>query len=325
MSIGLKRVAAVWACTTWALCAQAATPQWSPERNVEVIVPSGPGGGTDRTARTVQGLLDSVGLVPKSNVVNKPGAGGSLGYFYLSQQTGGHHVSVTTVAVLTNHITGRSKVSHTDLTPLAQLFSEYLLFAVRTDSPYKSGAEILERMKRDPQSVSIGITVVGGTSQMAMGSILRKAGGEPRNMKTVVFKSGGEVTTALLGGHVDLVPAPVANLLPHVTSGKLRAVAVSAPRRLPRELAEVPTWHELGANTDFDTWRGMIGPKAMTPAQIAFWDQAFSRMVEDGGWKKDLERNHWADNYLQSRAASRYLDDQYKDFRAILTDLGLVK
>jgi putative tricarboxylic transport membrane protein len=302
----------------------AASLDWKPDRTVEIIVPSGPGGGTDRTGRTVQALLERLRLVEKSTVVNKPGASGNLGFLYLSQQNGsGHHIAVTTVAVLTNHISGRSNVNYTDLTPLAQLFSEYLLYAVRADSPIKSGRDLLERLKRDPQSVSVGITVLGGTSHMAMSVLLRGAGIEPKNLKTIVFKGGGEVTTALLGGHIDLVPAPVANLLPHVKSGKLRAIAVSSPRRMPRELAEVPTWREQGSNSEFDTWRGMIGPRGMSPAQITFWDDALTKMIQDAQWKKDLEANYWGDNYLPSAKAQAHLANEYREFKAILSDLGL--
>ena len=254
-----------------ALAAPAVAQVWKPERNVELIVPSGPGGSTDNTGRTVQALLQNLKLVDKSTVVNKPGAGGRLGVVYLNQHAGdGHYVSVSTVPLLTNHINGSSDVTYTDVTPLAQLFSEYILFAVRADSPIKTAKELAERLKQDPQSLSIGVTAAGGTSHMVAGLVLSKAGGDARRMKTVVFKAGGEVTTALLGGHVDVVPAPVANLLPHIKSGKLRALAISSPRRLSGDLAQVPTWRESGVDAVFDTWRGMVGPKGMSAGQIAY-------------------------------------------------------
>lgn len=309
-----------------AAAAPAMAQEWKPERNVEIIVPSGPGGGTDKTGRTVQSLLQNLKLVDKSTVVNRPGAGGRLGLLYLNQHAGdGHYVSVSTVPLLTNHINGSSDVTYTDVTPLAQLFSEYILFAVRADSPIKTAKELAERLKQDPQSLSIGVTAAGGTSHMVAGLVVSKAGGDARRMKTVVFKSGGEVTTALLGGHVDVVPAPVANLLPHIKSGKLRALAISSSRRLPAELAQVPTWRELGIDAVFDTWRGMVGPKGMTASQIAYWDQVFLRLTQAEAWKKDLAQNYWDDNYLNSSQSKAYLDREYKEFKSILGDLGLLK
>lgn len=312
-------VAAAWAIP-------AVAQSWQPERNVEIVVPSGPGGGTDKTGRTVQSLLQNLKLVDKSIVVNKPGAGGRLGMLYLNQHPGdGHFVSVSTVPLLTNHITGASNITYTDVTPLAQLFSEYILFAVRADSPIRSGQDMVERLKQDPQSLSIGVTAVGGTSHMVTGLVVGKAGGDARRLKMVVFKAGGEVTSALLGGHVDVVPAPVANLLPHIKSGKLRALAISSSQRLAGDLAPVPTWRDLGVDAVFDTWRGIVGPKGMTPAQIAYWDQVLGRMTRAEDWKKDLMKNYWGDNYLNSSQARPYLDNEYKDFKAILGDLGLAK
>jgi len=312
------------AAAAWVMPAVAQT--WQPERNVEIVVPSGPGGGTDKTGRTVQSLLQNLKLVDKSIVVNKPGAGGRLGMLYLNQHAGdGHFVSVSTVPLLTNHITGASNITYTDVTPLAQLFSEYILFAVRADSPIKSGQDMVERLKKDPQSLSVGVTAAGGTSHMVTGLVVGKAGGDARRLKMVVFKAGGEVTSALLGGHVDVVPAPVANLLPHIKSGKLRALAISSSQRLAGDLASVPTWRELGVDAVFDTWRGMVGPKGMTVAQIAYWDQVLSRMTKAEDWKNDLVRNYWGDNYLNSSQSRSYLDKEYKDFKNILGDLGLAK
>ena len=300
--------------------------EWKPERNVEVIVPSGPGGGTDKTGRTVQLLLQNLKLVDKSTVINKPGAAGRLGMLYLNQHAGdGHYIAVSTVTLLTNHIAGTSNVTYTDMTPVAQLFSEYILFAVRADSPIKSGQDMVERLKQDPQSLSFGVTAIGGTSHMVAGLVISKAGGDAKRLKMVVFKGGGEVTSALLGGHVDVVPAPVANLLPHIKSGRLRALAISSSQRLAGDLAPVPTWRELGVDAVFDTWRGLVGPKGMTPAQMAYWDQVLSRMTKAEDWKKDLVNNYWGDNYLNSSQARPYLDNEYKDFKKILGDLGLAK
>ena len=307
-------------------CATASGQTWKPERNVEIIVPSGPGGGTDRTGRTVQALLESGQLLEKSSVVNKPGAGGGLGLLYLNAHPGdAHFVSVSQVPLLTNHITGVSKLTYSDVTPLAQLYSEYVVFAVRADSPIRTGKELIDRLRQDPQSVSIGVTSLGGTSHMAAGLVVRRAGGDGRRLKIVVFKGGGEVTTALLGGHVDVAPAPVGNLLPQIRAGKLRALAITSPQRMPRELAQIPTWREQGIDAVFDTWRGMIGPPAMTPAQIAFWDHTLMRLTQREEWKKDLAQNYWGDNYLRNDAARRYLAQEYQEFKALLSDLALAK
>jgi putative tricarboxylic transport membrane protein len=307
-------------------CVPAAGQGWKPERNVEVIAPSGVGGGTDRTARTLQRILQEQKLIAASTVVNKPGAGGALGLTYLNQRPGdGHAVFISTVPLLTNHITGASTFTYHDVTPLAQLFSEYLLYAVRADGNVRDGGDLVERLKRDPQSVSIGTTSIGGTSHMASGLLLRAIGGEPRRLKIVVFKGGGEVATALLGGHVDLVPAPVGNLLPQVKAGKLRALAVSAPKRLGGDLADVPTWNELGAKAEFDTWRGLVGPRGMTPAQVAYWSDILAKLTATPEWKADLQKNYWENNFIAGEQARARLESEYREFKSILSDIGLAR
>jgi putative tricarboxylic transport membrane protein len=319
----LHRFAAI---ALMSLCAPATAQGWKPERNVEIVAPSGVGGGTDRTARTVQRILQDHKLIPNSTVVNKPGAGGALGLTYLNQRPGdGHTVFISTVPLLTNHITGASPFTYHDVTPLAQLFSEYLLYAVRAESGLRDAGELMERLKRDPASTSIGTTSIGGTSHMASGLLLRAIGGEPRRLKIVVFKGGGEVASALLGGHVDLVPAPVGNLLAQVKGGKLRALAVSAPKRLGGDLADVPTWNELGAKAEFDTWRGLVGPRGMTPAQVSYWSDILSKLTATQEWKADLEKNYWENNFIVGDRARVRLESEYREFRSVLSDIGLAK
>ena len=98
---------------------------------------------------------------------------------------------------------------------------------------------------------------------------------------SITFGSGGESMTALLGGHVDAISSPVSSVMGQLRAGKIRIVAVSAPRRLPGELAEVPTWSELGVRSSIDVWRALAGPKGMSAAQIAFWEGVAARAVKD--------------------------------------------
>ena len=117
---------------------------WKPERNVEIIVGSSPGTGTDRTARLIQKIWQEQKALPvTSTVVNKPGAGGAVAWAYMAPKAGDAHLlQVTSYNIVTNHITGRSTLNYTDFTPLSLLISEYIGFAVKADSPYKTLAEL---------------------------------------------------------------------------------------------------------------------------------------------------------------------------------------
>ena len=117
--------------------AAAATAEWKPDRPIEIIVGTGVGGGQDKSARTVQRILQEKKLVEQTvTVVNKPGGGGAVGYTYLNQHAGeGNIIYVGNPTLLTNHIIGRSPVNYTHVTPLAILLSESVAVSVRSESP----------------------------------------------------------------------------------------------------------------------------------------------------------------------------------------------
>lgn len=308
-----------------AACAQGG---WLPERSVELVVPTGPGGGNDTAARTVHAIMQGRKLVDVPvTVVNKPGGGGAVAFSYLNQRPGdGRYLSVIPVTLITNHITGSSEFSHTDFTPIAQLYSEYIAFAVKADAPFKDGKELAAKLKQDPSSVSFGFaSSAGNQNHITIAMMAKAAGVNIRQLKTVVFNSGGQAITSLLGGHLDVSSSGASGSLPHMEAGRVRIIAVAAPQRIPGPLANVPTWRELGLNVVFSSWRSMIGPKGMSEAQIAYWDGVVRKMIQSEEWKKDLEKNLWVSNYLNSRDSRVFLKEQYDDIRGILSDLGLAK
>lgn len=308
--------------------ALAQAPQWTPQRNVELIVPSAAGGGLDRTARAVHRIWQDHKLVTgASAVVNKPGGAGTISYTYLNQFGGdAHYISISSPTLLTNHIFGRFNQTYSDFTPLAQLSSEYLMLMVRSEGPLKSAKDIIERLRKDPAALAIAIgSVPGGSNHIGIARVMKAAGVDVRRLKTVVFKSGTESMLALLGGHIDLSANAPEQVLKHLEAGKLRAIAIGAPRRLPGLLADIPTWKELGIDVIADTWRGMLGPKGLTPAQIAYWDGVLSKMVQSREWRDDIEKHHWLDTYRDSAGSKKFLEADYQALKTTLIDLGLVK
>src|SRR5688572_15776050 len=179
---------------------------WRPDKNVEIIAPATPGGLHDITARAIQQALQARKLVQANIVVvNKGGGGGTVGWTYLSQQQGDpHFLSLASVNLLANHIMGTSTLNYTDFTTIALLFHEYLGLAVRSDSTLASGKDMVERLSKNPASMSIAVgTSLGNTGHLALSLAVKGGGGDVRKLKTVVFGSNGEAMTALLGGHVD--------------------------------------------------------------------------------------------------------------------------
>lgn len=301
---------------------------WMPTKNVELVVGSAPGGSNDKTARSVERMLRELKLVPTSlSVLNKPGGGGNIMFTYMNQHQGdAHYLMVGTTALLSNHIVGSSKMSYADFTPIASLFNDYVVFAVNGSSPIKTGKDLVERLKKDPQSIALGFaTTLGSHNHIAAGMLMKAMGSNPRDLKAVAFKGSAEAITGLLGGHLDLVTTAAGNVAGHVQSGKLRVVGVSAPRRLPGVYANVPTWSEQGVNLVYGGWRSIMGPKGIGAAEVAYWEGVLLKSTQAPLWKSELERNYWSDDFVTSAQFRKDLEKDYNDMKAVLTDLGLAR
>ena len=312
------------------LCAAAAAhaqPAWKPEKSVEIIIGTSPGGPQDRMGRTLQKVLQESRLVEVPvSVENKPGGGGAVALAALAQRTGGSTLMINAPTMLNNQITGKSPLPYTDFTALAILGIEYECVAVRADSPLKSAKELVDRLKKDPSALSVSIgTSLGNAGHLAYALAMKAAGVDIKKLKTVAFNSASDGITALLGGHIDLASTPPSAVLQHVQAGKLRVLVLTAPTRAHGELANVPTWKELGVNSTHEVWRGVIGTRGMTRAQIAYWDDVLGRLVKTDAWKKELEANFWEAHVLTGRALRDFLADEYKEHREVLGELGLAK
>jgi putative tricarboxylic transport membrane protein len=319
--------ALVIAAAGYGTAAGAATG-WKPEKAVEFIIPGGAGGGQDRTARVIQKVLHDEGLVTTPiNVVNKTGGGGNLAYTYLAQfPRDAHYLATATATLITNHILGISPISPAELTPVSVLYSEYIGFAVNASGPIKTGADLIERVKKDPESVAFAFgTSRGNANHIGLALAMKAAGVDVRRLKVVVYKASIDATTALMGGHVDAVVTPTSTYVPVLPTGKIRMVAVAAPQRQGGVFAQVPTWREQGINVVAPSFRMLVGPRDLSAAQLAFWDDAFGRLAQNAQWKKELDENDWDNSYLNSKASRAFVESQTQAYRAALVELGLVK
>ncbi len=313
----------------FATTSHAQSDEWKPRGPVEIVVTGGAGGGNDRTARKIQQILQERRLVDTPVVVvNKPGGGGAIAWSDLNQHAGdAHYLSVTFPSLLTNYITGRSTLHFKDFTPIAQLFTEYYVLMVRTESPLKTGTDLLNRLKQDPQSLTVGIAPgLGAASHIVIGMIMRATGVDVKRMRVLVDPSSNRNVIALLGGHIDVVPVSATNAVAQMTAGKVRVLGVAAPHRLGGVLADVPTWKEQGLNTEIiSNTRGVMAPRGLTAAQIAFWQGVFSRLSQTEEWKKDLDTFLGQPLYVDGNRNIKYLEEREAELKELLTLLGLAK
>lgn len=316
------------ACALLVTVTAPAQTAWKPERNVEIISGTAAGGAVDRANRAVQRIWQEKKIVEVSTtVMNKPGGGNTIAWNYINQHSGdGHYVSIAPYTLLTNKLVGTSPLTWSDFTPISLLFNEYMTVSVRADSPIKTGADLVERLKKDPSSLSIAVaSTLGNHIHIGIAKAMKAAGVDIRKMKVVAFKSSGESVTNLLGGHIDVVSSTTPNVIAHLQAGKIRVIAISSAQRAPGALAAVPTWKEQGIDGTFSASQGAIGPKGLSAAQLAFWEGAFQKLSQSEEWKNELAASYWDANYLPAKETAKYYETQAAELRTILTDIGLTK
>lgn len=321
------RCACLAACTAFAGQAVLAQTFWKPERAVEIVVTCQPGCGPDIAARTLQKIWQDHRLLEvPAVVVNKPGGGGAVAYGYLHKKAGdGHSMVLSGSNVVSNPILGRG-VGYQDLTPLAMIAGEYVGVAVRADAALRSGRDVIDMLKKDPGSLAFGIANSLGNANHQVIALAIKAGGiHPKRVKNVVFQSGANSITALLGGHVNVVPASIGLWISPLKTGQVRLLAVSAAQRLPGDFAQVPTWREQGIDVVLSVWRMITAPPGLTAPQTAFWQEALKKTTATAEWKRQLEINHQSDEFLAGGELGPVLDKLHAQLKALLTDLELAK
>lgn len=298
-----------------------------PEKAVEMVVAGSAGGGLDLVGRALDGVLRESKLLGEALVIrNMGGAGGNLAKTYINQRRGDpHFIYVESNRIYLNRIVGTTKLDYNDVTPLARLITEYLVWVVRIDSPYQSAKDILDKLKADPSSVVFGVGTVPGNDQM---NILRPAmayGADPKKIQVVPFKSGGDLMIQLLGGHVAAISTGLSEAIEQVKAGKVRLLAVSAPKPLGGDLAKVSTWPSMGVNVSILHWRGLFAPPGIPADAVKYWDRTLGQMVRTDAWKQALEKFGWYDAYADSATFRKDLAQESKVYAEILTQLGMAK
>lgn len=313
----------------FAVAADGSAQGWKPEKqHVDLVVGSGPGTGQDRVIRLIGEVMQRHSIITVTPViVNKPGGGGNIAFTYISQAPDkGHTVALSVLSLVTNKIQGSSAIGHEDITPIAQLFTEYTAVWVAAGSPLKSAKHLIGELRKNPAAYSICVAPgLGAANHVALLLPLRALGVDVKKLRIVVFGGSPEAFASLLGGHTDIVAVSASNGIPHVKAGKMRALAITAPARLSDVLADVPVWRELGAETVVGNWRGIVGAKGMSPAQVAYWEEAIGKAVEAPEWKDYLVKASGEPQFMRSAESKKFLDSQSAQIRPVFLELGLAK
>ena len=276
------------------LAAGAAHAQWKPTKPVDLIVHTGPGGGSDLLARAIASMMEKEKLLPvRIQVVNKTGGNGAVAAAAIAERKDDPHTLglITSVWIANGLTTAEAKVTLHDLKPVALLMQEPAVFAVRADSPFKTLQDFVDaarakpgQMKQSGGSVTSRDNIIRQTLQHATGT----------KWAFVSFQGGGERLAALLGGHVDIMVIEPQEAGEQVRAGKLRVLAQIADAPLPG-YPGVPTLKQAGFDiVATPQIRAVMAPPAMPADAAAYWEDRFAKLRTTESWKKYI-----ADNQLE--------------------------
>jgi putative tricarboxylic transport membrane protein len=295
---------------------------WQPEREVDILAGTPPGGGLDRTARTLSAALN----IP-NRVINVPGDGARKVWAGVDARAGDAHVlCISSPNLSTDYLTGVTPFDHDHYTPLAILYNEYIAFVTRSDSSYRSAGDLLKRLRTQAGKVTVALsTAAGNPNHIALAQVVRHVGGDVRAPVIRVFDSALYAVADVVAGHADIAAVTAASAVDALAAGALRALAVSSPARLAGAYAQTPAWLELGAPCTTGAWRGVHGARGIGEAPIAYWQAALTRAAQATSWARELEQHYWTPWLLTGESLRAHLAQEQSQMRATLTDLHLLK
>ena len=297
-----------------------------PSQSIEFMVPSGAGGGRDTTARTMQEVMQSEGLVEESvNVFNVEGGGGATGLAQMQESAGDPHAWMMTGLVM--H--GALQLADSELslaensTPIATLTAEPEAFVVPADSEYKNITQVVEDYVADPDSVTFGGGSAGGSDQMVVAELMKAGGGDAAAMNYVPYDGGGEAVAGILSGDVEVGVSGVSEFEQQVASGKMRLLAISTADSVDVAGEPAPTLKDAGYDIDFSNWRGLVAAPELSDADVESVRALVDELHGTDAWQQALEENGWLDFYKTGTEAEEFFRSEGERVAALYEDLGL--
>lgn len=297
-------------------------------KTVKVIAPADPGGGWDQTARALSQVLTQEGLVESAPVTNIGGAGGTVGLASLATEKDAATMMITGSVMVGAVETNKSAQRIEDMTPIAKLTEEPAVIVVPSSSPYTDIESLLDAIVKDGPKVAVTGGSAGGTDHILAGLLLSDAGVDaaqiPATLNYVPNSGGGEASTMLLSNTVAAGISGVGEFAELITSGDLRALAVSGAERSAK-LPDVPTLTEEGIDVTATNWRGLLAPGGISDAERTALTDAVAAVHDSAAWTALLEENGWADAYLSGDEFQTFLTADITQTTETLKTIGLIE
>jgi putative tricarboxylic transport membrane protein len=291
---------------------------WEPTQDAVMIVPFEAGGGSDILGRAMASGMEKVREV-NITVENRPSTTGAVGYSYLLEQQGDPHymlASETTAVALP--ITTETPWTWEDFTPIGQIAEDATLMIVPQDSEFGSLQDVVDAAKQ--RRLTAGVVSTTGLDTIVFGLLEERAGIE---FEYVVFESGGELVTALLGGDILLASLNPSEVIGQIEAGDLKALVAFAEKPYEGgELADVPIAKDEGYDVAFTQYRGLFGPGGIQPEERQYWADALLAWTETDNYDKYIQDNYLISLIRMGQEFESYLQEYEKTIRKVLGETG---
>jgi putative tricarboxylic transport membrane protein len=293
--------------------------------DLNILAPAGAGGGWDSAARSIQEVMTATGQASSAQVINVPGAGGTVGLaqFVGSAGSDPNQLMVSGITMVGAIISNQSPVDLTQVTPIARLTGDPLVVAVPASSDLQTIDDLLAAIQSD-----IGGTVwaggsAGGADHMLAALVTEAAGGDPAQVNYVAYSGGGEALAAMLGGQVTAGISGYGEWQSQIEAGELRALAISYPE--PIEGIDAQPLKAQGVDVELVNWRGVFAGPDISEEDKARLSAAFEAMVNSAEWKEVLAARGWTDYYLPADEFQAFLATETERVGNILRAVGLAQ
>jgi tripartite-type tricarboxylate transporter receptor subunit TctC len=304
-----------FACTSWAQ--DVAFPK---RGNIEITVLFPAGSSADVTARLLaQGIAKNLGA--NVVVVNRPGAGGAIGYKYVaSQKADGYSLVWNSNSISTTYHSGQLALDYRAFEPVARVLVEAPVLAVRGNARWKTLTDFVNDAKSRPGKITVANSGVGSHTHITSVALFKAAGADVLD----VPYSAAQIVPSLLGGHVDAMVQLPGALAGHLQNGSVRLLAVVTQKRDPT-LPETPTALEQGLEVALDAWRGIAAPKGTPRAVVATLEAAIRATTETAEFIQASEKLNVRSAFMPAQEFGELIAKEDAQLARIMQGIGLKK
>lgn len=286
---------------------------FNPGNRITMIVPMGPGGGSDVSGRAIASGLEEV-TGKTISVENLQGGGGAVGYAdFMGKQGDASYLLATETALINLPLTQDVPFTWRSFTSIMKVGQDSAMLVVAKNSNYTTCSEVVAAAKTG----TVKAAASGGVTGMDAVQLNLIQNEQDIKFQQVPYESGGEAIAAAMGGHVDIAVANPSEIMGQLESGDMKALCVIAKERYTYEsLKDIPTASEQGIDVTFAQYRGIIAPGGISDEAKTYWIDAAKKYVETDTFKK-----YMADNFMQTDPLFgddfvKYLEQYEADLKA---------